>query len=75
MRRVELGATAGEDLVHVGLIPCVDQQHVTGRVEHLVHGDDQLDHARVGSPVSPGPGNLVDQIGVDLLSQRAKRHG
>jgi hypothetical protein len=48
-QRIELGAPAGEELVHVRLMSGVEQQHVTGGGEHPVRGDGQLDDTQVRS--------------------------
>jgi integrase len=72
-QRIELGPSASKDLVHIGLMPGIEQQYVTGRGEHPVRGNGQLDDAQVRSQMPAGSGNLVDQIRVDLLRQRSER--
>ena len=59
-QRVELGQPAGQQLVHVGLVPGVEDQLVLGRVEHPVQRDRQLDHAQVGAQVTAGARHGLD---------------
>ncbi|GAA3294298.1 hypothetical protein GCM10020295_18450 [Streptomyces cinereospinus] len=60
---------AGEQLVHVGLVPGVPEHLVLRRFEHAVQGDGQLDHAEVGAQVAAGLGDGLDKEGPDLLRQ------
>ena len=57
---VETRLAAGEHLVHVGLVAGVEQDDVSRRVEHAVHGDGQLNDAEVGPEVAPGPIDGLD---------------
>ena len=63
-------AAAGDQLVDVGLVAGVPQQHVAGRVEGPVEGQGQLDHAEVGAEVAAGGGDRVDDELPDLLGER-----
>jgi hypothetical protein len=63
---VELGGAAGDHLVHVGLVPGVEDDPVTGRVEDPVHGERQLDDAEVGTQVSARRGTGPDEQVADL---------
>ena len=46
-QRRELLLAAGEDLVGIGLVAAVPDDHVLGDVEGVVQGQGQLDHAQV----------------------------
>ena len=52
---------AGQQLVHVRLVARVEHHGVQRRLEHPVHRDGQLDDAEVGSEVTAGAGDLLDQ--------------
>ena len=60
---------AGEQLVHVGLVPGVEHDRVPRRLEHPVHGDGQLDHTEIGPEVPAGLGDLPYEEGPDLRSE------
>ena len=62
-----LVAPAGNDLVRVGLMPHVPDQAVAGRVEHVVEGNRQLDHAKPGTQMAAGLRNRVNGLGPQLL--------
>ncbi len=61
--------TAGEQLVHVGLVAGVPEDLVLGRVENPVQRDGELHHAEVGTEVTAGLGDRFDKEGPDLLRQ------
>ena len=68
----ELGkgvAAPGDQLVHVGLVAGVPQQHVPGGVEGPVQGQGELHHAQVGAQVAAGGGHRVDDELPDLRGQ------
>ena len=68
----ELGervAPSGDQLVHVGLVPGVPQEDVTGGVEGAVEGQGQFHHAQVGAQVSAGGRDGVDDERTDLGRQ------
>ena len=67
--QVEAVLPAGDDLVHVRLVPGVEQDAVVRRVEHPVQGERELDHAEVRAEVAAGAGHLVDQEVADLRGQ------
>ena len=48
----EILVPAGEQLVHIGLMPGVEQDAVDRRVEYPVQCDRELDHAQVGTEVT-----------------------
>ena len=60
---------AGEQLVHVGLVPGVEDHGVARRVEDPVDGDGELDDAEVGPEVAPGARDLLDEEAPDLLAR------
>ncbi len=68
-QRAELAHPAGEQLVHVGLVPGVENDLVYRRVEHPVQGDGQLHHAQVGPQVAAGPRHDLDQQVPDFTGQ------
>ena len=71
-QRVELPVAAGQQLVHVGLVPRVEDQLVLRRVEHAVQGDGQLHHAQVRAQVTAGPRHGLHQDVTDLGRQEAQ---
>ena len=62
-------AAAGQDLVRIALVADVPDQDVLGRLEHMVQGDGQLDHAEAGAQVAAGDGHRVDGLGAQLVRQ------
>jgi hypothetical protein len=52
---------AGEQLVHVRLVPGVEDDRVARRVEHAVDGDRRLHHSEVRAQVPAGLGDVGDQ--------------
>ncbi len=71
-QRVELAVPPGQQLVHVGLVPGVEDHLVLGRVEHPVQRDGQLDHAEVRAQVAAGPRYRFHQDIADLGRQEAQ---
>ena len=57
---------AGEQLVHVGLVPGVEDDRVVRRVEDPVDRDRQLDDAEVRPEVAAGPRHVLDEELADL---------
>ncbi len=69
-------ASAGEDLVRIGLVAHVPDQGVAGRGEHMVQGDGELHHAQARAQMSARLGDGVHRLGPQLVSQLAQvRHG
>ncbi len=62
-------APAGEDLVRIGLVADVPDDDVVRRVEHVVQGDRQLDHAQARAQVPAGVGDRVDGLQPQLVGQ------
>ena len=56
------GAPAGQDLVRVGLVADVPDQPVVRRVEDVVQGHGQLDHAQPGAEMPAGHRDRVDRL-------------
>ncbi len=65
----ELFATAGEELVDVGLVAGVEDEPVAGALEDAVERHGELDNAEVDAEVSTGPGDRVDEELPDLAAQ------
>src|SRR5205807_8400264 len=63
---VEALASAGENLVHVRLVPGVEDDPVARTVEDPVQGDAELDHAEVDAEVTAGARHGVDEEVPDL---------
>ena len=63
---------AGEDLVHVALVPGVEDHRIARGLEDPVQRDGQLDDAEVGSEVAAGLAHVLDQEAADLLGQLAE---
>ena len=55
-------APAGQDLVRVGLVADVPDQPVVRRVEDVVQGHGQLDHAQPGAEMPAGHRDRVDRL-------------
>ena len=66
---VEARLTSGEQLVDVALVRDVEDEAVSGRVEDVVHGDGQLDHAEVRPDVTAGFGDAGDKALADLFGK------
>ena len=62
-------APSGDQLVDVGLVARVPQQHVTGGVEGPVEGQGELHHAQVRAQVAPGGRDRVDDERPDLRGE------
>jgi hypothetical protein len=62
-------AAAGEDLVRIGLVADVPDDDVLGRLEHVVQGHGQLDHAQARAQMAAGHGHGVDGFGPHLVRQ------
>ena len=74
----ELGerlAAPGDQLVHVGLVAGVPQDHVAGGVEGPVQGQGELDHAQVGAEMAAGGRHRVDDELADLGGQERQLLG
>ncbi len=68
----EPGEAAGDELVHVGLVPGVPQHRVGRRLEHAVQRQRELDRAEVGSQVAAvGSDGLHDHV-TDLPGELAQ---
>ena len=68
-QRAELRDPPGQQLVHVRLVPGVEDDLVLGRVEDPVDRDRELDHAEVRPEVPAGPDRRLDQQVTDLPGQ------
>ncbi len=64
-------APAGEDLVRIGLVADVPDQAVVRRVEHVVQGHGQLDHAQPGAEMAAGDRHGVDGLLAQFVGQLA----
>jgi hypothetical protein len=54
--------------MHIGLVAHVEDELVGGRVEDVVHGEGQLDHAQVRPEMPARPGQGLDQPLANLLA-------
>lgn len=70
--RVETVLTAGEDLVHIGLMAGVEDDRIGWRIEDPVQRDGQLHDTEVRSEVPAGDGDLPHQELANLLGQLAQ---
>jgi hypothetical protein len=68
-QRRHLPGTPGEQLVHICLVPDVEQDRLGWRVEHPVQRDGEFDDAQIGAEVAPGPGDRLHQDVADLCSE------
>ena len=60
---------AGEQLMHIRLVAHVEQEVVFRSVEHVVHGDGQFHHAKVGPEMPAGARQNGDQFLADFRRQ------
>jgi hypothetical protein len=60
-------AAAGQDLVRIGLVADVPDESVARRVEDVVQGDSQLDHAQARAEVAARYRDGIDGLGAKLL--------
>ena len=67
--RADAVAPTGEDLMRVGLVADVPDQPVTRRIEDMMQGDGQLDHAKPRAEMAAGDRNRGDQLLAELLGQ------
>ena len=68
-QRADAVAASGQDLVRIGLMADVPDHAVVRRVEHVMQGDGQFDHAKARAEVSAGHGNRIDHLGAQFRSQ------
>ena len=61
-QRADAVASAGQDLVRIGLVTDVPDQAVAGRVEHVVDGGGQFDDAETGPEVPTRNRHRVDGL-------------
>ena len=66
---VEAPHAPGQQLVHVGLVAHVEDELVLRRIEHIMHGDGQLHHAKVWPQVPAGARQGLNQPLTDLPGQ------
>jgi hypothetical protein len=60
-QRVEAVSPAGQELVHIGLVPGVEHDHVVGRLEDPVQCEGDLDHPQVRTQMPTGARHRFDQ--------------
>ena len=65
-------APAGQDLVRIALVADVPDQPVPRRVEDMVDGDGELDHAEPGAEMAAGHRDRRDRLGAKLVGELAK---
>ena len=71
-KRIERILAARQDLVHVRLMSDVKNELVRRTVEHVVHGDDQLDRAETGRKMTARFRYVLDQKRAQFLTKRRK---
>ena len=79
-QRADAVAPAGQDLVRIGLMADVPDEPVSGRVEHIVQRDGQLDDAEARAQMAAGDRDRADRLGAQFfgdlgevaLAQRAQ---
>src|SRR6185295_1601357 len=57
----------GQDLVRVSLVSNVPDEAVTGRIEHVMKRDRQLDNAEPGPEMPAGYRHRVDRLSAQLV--------
>ena len=66
---VEAIFAAGEQLVDVALMADIEDEAVARGIEDVVHGEGQLDHAKVRPDVTAGLRDAGDEALADLFGQ------
>jgi len=67
--RAQARASAGQDLVGVGLVADVPDQLVLGRVEHIVQRSGKLDHTEACAEMATGDADRGDQFGAQFVRE------
>ncbi len=70
-QRADAVAAAGQDLVRIALVADIEDQPVVGRVEDVVDGDRQFDHAEAGAEMAAGARDRIDHLGAQFARQAA----
>lgn len=65
---VEGIASAGENLVAVGLMSHIPYDAIVGRVEHVVHGHGNLYRAQTRSEMARIVGQFVDNVAAQFIT-------
>ena len=63
---------AGQDLVDIGLMPHVEQEPVTARIEYPLQRNTQLDNAEVRGQMTARPGDIQHQKLSNLVAKLAQ---
>ena len=71
-QRANAVASAGQDLVRIGLMADIPDQAVRRRVEHVVEGDGELDHPQAGAEMAAGDRHRIDGLLAQLVRQLAQ---
>ena len=66
-QRADAVAAAGEDLVRVGLMADVPDQAIMRRIEDIMDGRGQLDHAETCAEVAAGDRHRIDGLLAQLV--------
>ena len=66
-QRPDAIATPRENLVRIGLMADIPDQAIAGRIEDVVNGRGQLDHAEAGAEVTAGHRDRVDGLLTELV--------
>ena len=69
---IETVATAGQELVHIGLVADVENEAVGRCVENGMKRNRQLNHAEVGSEMTARLGEHRDEFLPDFLGEGGK---
>jgi hypothetical protein len=69
---VELFAASGEELVDVRLVADVEDKMIRRRIENVVHGEREFDHAQVRAEVSAGFREDGNQLLANLFGKNFK---
>ena len=67
---MKLLAPSREQLVHVSLVADIENKMILRCIEHVVHGERQLDHTQVRSKMTARLRQHRDQLFPDLFGQR-----
>ncbi len=71
-QRLHAVAPSGQDLVRIGLMADIPDDAVLRRVEDIMQGDGQFDHAEAGAEMAAGDGYGVNGGAADVLGHGAQ---
>ena len=65
----------GQNLMRIGLMADIPNKTVVGRIENVMQGDGQLDHAETGAKMAAGFRNRVNRLRAQLAAKQFNLFG